>query len=48
MATPVKLADISKILGYAKLGDFSKDWKELSAEDKEQIKSGILNGTLTY
>jgi hypothetical protein len=48
MATPVKLADISKYLGYGKLADFSKDWKELSAEDKEQLKSGIVNGTLTY
>lgn len=30
------------------LTDFSKEWKSLSETDKEQIKEGIGNGTLTY
>lgn len=27
---------------------FMKEWRGLSAQDKEQIKSGIENGSLTY
>jgi hypothetical protein len=27
---------------------FSKEWKELSEEEKRQLKEGIGNGTLTY
>lgn len=29
-------------------GDFAREWKQLSAEDKAQIKGGIENGSLTY
>lgn len=28
--------------------EFRKDWAELSPQDKEDLKSGIENGTLTY
>lgn len=27
---------------------FMKEWRGLSAQDKEQIKTGIENGSLTY
>jgi hypothetical protein len=30
------------------LKDWSEEWKLLSETDKEQIKEGIGNGTLTY
>lgn len=30
------------------LTQFSAEWKRLTDEDKEQIKEGIGNGTLTY
>lgn len=30
------------------LVQFSREWKELSPESKEQIRTGITNGTLTY
>ena len=28
--------------------EFSKQWKELTVQDKMDLKSGIGNGTLTY
>jgi hypothetical protein len=42
------LKPIKEFFGYEKLTDFGKDWRELSAEDKQQIRSGIENGTFTY
>jgi hypothetical protein len=30
------------------LKGFTEEWKQLTDEDKEQIKEGIGNGTLTY
>lgn len=30
------------------LKDWSEEWKQLSETDKEQIKNGIGDGTLTY
>lgn len=42
------LKDIKDLFGYSTLSAFSKDWKQLSDKDKEQIKEGIGNGTFTY
>lgn len=28
--------------------DFSKEWKKLTPEDKEQIKHGLMTNTYTY
>ena len=28
--------------------EFSKEWKSLSEQDKQDLKQGIGNGTLTY
>lgn len=29
-------------------GEFSREWKGLSAQDKIDLKTGIQNGSLTY
>lgn len=31
-----------------KVGEFRKEWAELSDKDKAELKSGIENGSLTY
>ena len=46
MATNVK--DIMNYFGYKTAGEFMRDWKQLSDSEKEQLRSGIENGTLTY
>lgn len=37
----------NKTNGY-KIGQFRTDWKELTAQDKEDLKTGITNGTFDY
>lgn len=44
-ATP---KEIKEFFGYAKLTDFSADWKALDDVSKQQIREGIGNGTFTY
>lgn len=34
--------------GYESAAAFNRDWRELTDEDKAQLKEGIANGTLTY
>jgi hypothetical protein len=29
-------------------GDFARDWKKLSEQDKKDLRQGIGDGTLTY
>lgn len=31
-----------------KIGQFRKEWAELTEADKEQLRGAIENGTLTY
>lgn len=45
---PIQLKDLKEYFGYSKLADFSKDWKELTEEDRMQIKAGIADGSMTY
>ena len=33
--------------GYS-LASFKADWQKLSDKDKDQLKTGVENGTLTY
>jgi hypothetical protein len=40
--------DLKEFFGYTKLADFSRDWKLLSEESKEQIRTGISDGTFNY
>lgn len=44
----ITLKGIKDYFGYATLPAFSKDWKQLSDKDKEQIKKGLSDGTLNY
>lgn len=43
-----KLIQLKEFFGYAKLADFSADWKRLGDKDKTDIKSGFVDGTMTY
>lgn len=42
------LGKIREFFGYASLADFGKDWRQLTDEDKDQIRTGIEDGTLNY
>lgn len=44
----ITLKDIKEYFGYQSLSDFSADWKGVDAASREQIKTGIENGSLTY
>lgn len=43
----VTLKDIMAFFGMAPK-EMTKEWKALSDQDKEDIKSGLENGSLTY
>lgn len=47
MAERNLLKEIRDFFGM-KASDMIREWKELSETDKEQIRTGIENGTLTY
>ncbi len=47
-APTLKPREIMDFFGYAKLADFSKDWKALPDEDKAQIRAGLIDGTYNY
>lgn len=44
----ITLKDIKEFFGFTSLSEFSAEWKPLSEKDREDIKSGIDNGTFTY
>lgn len=44
----VSLSEVNKYFGYPNLSAFSADWKALSIEDRDQIKAGLEDGSLTY
>jgi hypothetical protein len=48
MATSIK--DVMDFFGKGEGGlkGFSDEWKLLTPEDKDQIKEGLENGSLTY
>ena len=41
------VADAVKVPGES-LSAFSKQWRELSDKDKEDLKTGVGNGSMTY
>lgn len=43
----VTLKQIMEFFGM-NAAQFNKNWKELTPQDKAQIKAGIGNGSLTY
>lgn len=42
------MVEVMKFLGYDNIATFRKEWAELSDKDKDQLKRGIGNGSLTY
>jgi hypothetical protein len=42
------LGQVKDFFGYPTLAAFSADWKQVSNEDRAQIRAGIGDGTLTY
>lgn len=48
MANEVTMKDIRDFFGYEKLADFSADWKQMPNADRDQIRAGLGDGTLTY
>lgn len=46
-ATLKQVADYLRLPGQA-LKAFTEEWKALDDESKEQIKSGLGNGSMTY
>jgi len=48
MANDDTLKKVREFFGYEKLADFARDWRQLTEQDKADIKKGITDGTLTY
>lgn len=44
---PATMVEIQKFFGIP-LALFRKEWSELAEADKEQLRQGIGNGSLTY
>lgn len=42
------LAKLWKALGFKSLGEFGKEWRTLPDKDKEDLKRGIEDGSMTY
>lgn len=42
------LTKIREFFGYPNIAAFGKDWRNLTDEDKAQIKHGIEDGSLNY
>lgn len=41
---------MKEVMAYfgMKIGEFRNEWAKLSDTDKEQLKSGVIDGSLTY
>ena len=46
MAGTVK--DVKDFFGEKNTAKFTEEWKQLTDQDKEQLKEGIGNGSLNY
>lgn len=42
------MVPVMKFFGYSSAGAFKNDWMKLTEQDREQLKEGVKNGTLTY
>lgn len=42
------MIDVMKYFEYENAATFRKEWTQLSELDKEQLKNGLDNGTMTY
>jgi hypothetical protein len=50
MATSTQDSPISRLRDYFQMraSDFMREWKELTDQDKEDLKKGIMDGSFTY
>lgn len=48
VAPKISAKELKEFFGYTKLADFSRDWKELSEAERDQIRTGIADGSFTY
>lgn len=44
-ATPKQ---IKEALGYTNTAQFATDWRDLSPEDKDDLRQGVSDGSMTY
>lgn len=42
------LNEIRAYFGITSAAEFAREWRQLSTQDKEDLKAGIGNGTFTY
>ena len=42
------MISVMKFFGYPNAAAFRADWQKLTENDREQLKTGIENGSLTY
>lgn len=42
------LNEIRDYFGYENAGTFRSDWMKLSKSDRDEIKAGFANGSMTY
>lgn len=42
------MKDVMKYFGFPSAAAFAKEWKTLTEQDKEDLKRGIGDGSLTY
>lgn len=47
MPTDTILTRIRETLGM-NMRDFAKEWRELSDKDKEELRRGVRDGSMTY
>jgi hypothetical protein len=45
---PATMTEVKNYFGYTSTASFAADWRKLTDEDKEQLKNGIGDGSLTY
>jgi hypothetical protein len=45
---PATLGQVKDFFGYPSLSAFSVDWKKMPEKDRQEIRRGIGDGTLTY
>jgi len=39
---------IQEFFGIETVGEFAREWRQLTEKDKKDLREGIANGTLNY
>lgn len=42
------MKEVMKFFGFPNAAAFAKEWKKLTDKDKEDLKQGLADGSLTY